>query len=56
MKKREELIETIIVTIIFAILIFVLFYVMSVSSQPKGHYEKCKTIQPDGSYYIWVED
>ena len=55
MKKREELMETIIVTLIFAILIFVLFYVI-VPSQPNGHYEGTETKQPDGSYYIWVED
>ena len=55
MKKREELMQTIIVTLIFAILIFVLFYVI-VPSQPNVHYEGTETKQPDGSYYIWVED
>ena len=55
MAKREELRETIIAIIIFAILIFVLFYVI-VPSQPNGHYEGTETKQPDGNYYIWVED
>ena len=57
MEKRN--IKYIIDEIISAILLIVFIFWMCIAfltEESKGHYEKTKAMQPDGNYYIWVEE
>ena len=57
MKKREkmEMIKNVLSSIVIILFISVLFYAW-LTTKPHGHYEPTETMQPDGSYYVWVED
>ena len=53
-KARQK---QIISNILCVIIIFIALFLCAINyTKPQGHYEGTETIQPDGSYYIWVEE
>lgn len=53
MKKKT--IKDIICSLILVIFLIFIFY-LCVTQKPNGHYEGTATMQPDGNYYVWVEE
>lgn len=54
-KKIREVVENFLCGLIFALFIVILFYVWF-TAEPSGHYEGTETMQPDGNYYVWIEE
>lgn len=54
MKRKQKFKDVLCALLLF--LFFILIMILSLYTQPKGHYEGTETMQPDGNYYIWVED
>ena len=54
-KLLKEFIEIVVITIFLSIPLVILLTMWAVV-EPAGHYEGTETIQPDGTYYIWVEE
>lgn len=54
MKKSEIIME--IMSVILLTLFIMGLFKLAFTGDNSGHYEATNTIQPDGSYYIYVED
>ena len=54
-KARQKQIISKMLCLIFVIILFVLC-VISYKANPQGHYEGTEIMQPDGNYYVWVEE
>ena len=54
-KPLKEFVEIVIITLFLSIPLVILLTMWAVV-EPAGHYEGTETIQPDGTYYVWVED
>ena len=46
--------ETVVIIIMSAIIVGIMF--TWALEEPTGHYEGTENIQPDGTYYVWVEE
>ena len=54
-KARQKQIISNILCVLFVVILFVLCAI-NYNTNPQGHYEGTETMQPDGNYYIWVEE
>ena len=54
-KARQKQIISNILCVIFVIILFALCAI-NYKTKPQGHYEEMEVMQPDGNYYIWVEE
>ena len=51
----KEFTQTAIVVLMMSAIIVGIIFALALE-EPTGHYEGTENIQPDGTYYVWVED